>query len=283
MTGKAAGGMTSDGLPGAGLRLKGAIMRHLSRLDDGDMVRWTFRGLLAGALVMLALDLLELSEQNGWTAPHATSPERRSDPVLPPAVETEFERQAVDPSRFVTTDAESLARPMQFELRPGGVMSAEGSIEEGTAERFAIEIAERGEYVKTLSLNSPGGALDDAMTMARLVRERGIGTEVEDGALCASSCPLLLAGGETRRAGSKAAIGVHQFYATANSSSGPEQAMSDAQSTTARIARHLTALGIDPAVWLHALDTPPRALYYFTPEELEKYRLVTAPSVAANR
>ncbi len=34
-------------------------------------------------------------------------------------------------------------------------------------------------------------------------------------------------------------------------------------------------MGIDPALWLHALDTPPQALYYFSPEELAKYRLVT--------
>ena len=53
--------------------------------------------------------------------------------------------------------------------------------------------------------------------------------------------------------------------------------MSDAQATTARISRHLAEMGVDPALWLHALDTPPQALYYFSPEELAKYRLVTAP------
>ena len=102
---------------------------------------------------------------------------------------------------------------MAFALGPGGVLTAEGSIEPGSAARFAAEIEARGEYVKTVSLNSPGGALDDAMAMARIVRERGIATEVADGALCASSCPLFFAGGKTRSAGEKAAVGVHQFYA----------------------------------------------------------------------
>ena len=180
----------------------------------------------------------------------------------------------------MTTDEAKLAEPMAFTLGGRGVLQAEGSIEPGTAARFAAELEARGEYVKTVSLNSPGGALDDAMAMARLVREKGIATEVADGALCASSCPLFFVGGKIRTAGEKAAIGVHQFYAASPSKSGPEQAMADAQATTARISRHLAEMGVDPALWLHALDTPPRALYYFSAEDLAKYRLVTAPVAA---
>jgi hypothetical protein len=52
--------------------------------------------------------------------------------------------------------------------------------------------------------------------------------------------------------------------------------MADAQTTTARITRFLAITGVDPSVWVHALETPPDRLYYFTPEELTKYRLVTA-------
>jgi hypothetical protein len=171
---------------------------------------------------------------------------------------------------------------MQFTLEPAGMLLAEGSIEPGTADRFAAEIEQRGEYVKVVSLNSPGGALDDAMTMAKLLRTRGIATEIADGALCASSCPLLFAGGKTRTAGAEAAVGVHQFYAVADAVTVPAQAMADAQSTTARISRYLTEMDVDPALWLHALDTPPTALYYLSPKELSGYHLVTGP-VASGR
>ena len=77
-------------------------------------------------------------------------------------------------------------------LAAGGLLAAEGSIEPGTAARFAAELEARGEYVKTVSLNSPGGALDDAMAMARLLRERGISTEVADGALVRLLLPAAL-------------------------------------------------------------------------------------------
>ncbi|WP_246251559.1 ATP-dependent Clp protease proteolytic subunit [Allomesorhizobium camelthorni] len=257
------------------------VMRYFARFDDGEVVRWAFRGLLIGAVGVLALDLRDLAETNGWSSPEAalTAPE----PVLPPAVQTNAPTPSADPREFVTADEARLRQPMAFTLGAGGVMTAEGSIEPGSAARFAAEIEQRGEYVKTVSLNSPGGALDDAMAMAETVRELGIATVVADGALCASSCPLFFAGGKTRSAGEKAAIGVHQFYAATLSETAPEQAMADAQATTARISRHLSEMGIDPALWLHALDTPPRALYYLSPDELAEYKLVTKVSSVASK
>lgn len=270
-------------LPGAAPRKRNFVMRYLSRFDDGELVRWVFRGMLLGAIGVLALDLRDLSRENGWWAPEAGLPAAPSDPILPPVVQTDAPIPPDDPRRFVTTGEDVLGRPMTFTLGNGGVLAAEGSIDPGSAARFAAEIDARGEYVKVVSLNSPGGALDDAMAMAKTVHERGIATEVADGAICASSCPLFFAGGLTRTAGPRAAVGVHQFYAASQAAIAPAQAMSDAQATTARISRHLIDMGIDPALWLHALDTPPQALYYFSPEELAKYRLVTTPVATAQK
>jgi hypothetical protein len=76
-------------------------------------------------------------------------------------------------------------------------------------------------------------------------------------------------------------IGVHQFYAAARSGASPATVMADVQLTTARVSRHLSEMGIDPAIWLHALDTPPQQLYYFSPRELEKYRFVTTSRMSS--
>jgi hypothetical protein len=249
---------------------------YIAYFDDGEILRWAFRGMLIGTVTVLAMDLMDLSSH----APEpAASPVQTAMPILPPAIPDGEPASQNDPRKFIKTDQAALLRPMQFTLTGGGVLKAEGSIEPGTAAKFATELQARGEYVKMVSLNSPGGALEDAMEMARQVRLRGIATEVEDGALCASSCPLLFAGGKKRLAAEQSAIGVHQFYAVLSADqAAPQaaQAMSDAQLTTARITRHLTEMGIDPAAWLHALDTSPHALYYFSPAELKSYRLVTA-------
>jgi hypothetical protein len=122
----------------------------------------------------------------------------------------------------------------------------------------------------------------DALAIGRLIHEKGLATKVAAGSLCASSCPIVFASGSQRIASAGAAIGVHQIYAAALVGGDPQDtrravgtAMSDAQSTTASIIAHLTATGVDPALWLHALETPPDRLYYFTPEEMTRLKLAT--------
>lgn len=257
------------------------LRRCAARFDDGDVVRWAFRGLLAGAAIVIALDAKALYDTRPMLDELTTGGGATIyvEPALPPGLRPVA--PAADPGEQVTLDAEVLRQPLHFELRSDGVLAAEGSIDVGSARRFAAEIEARGEYVKVLSLNSPGGSLEDAMDIARLARERGLATEVADGAICASSCPLLLAGGVRRSVGDKASIGVHQFYAAIETSAiGAAQAMSEAQATAARISRYLAEMGVDAALWLHALDTPPQSLYYLSREELATYRLVTSGDAA---
>ena len=104
-------------------------MRYLARFDDGKAVRWAFRGMLIGTIGVLALDLRDLSRENGWWAPEASLPALPSDPILPPVVETDTPIPPDDPRRFVTTGEDILARPMTFTLGSGGVLAAEGSID----------------------------------------------------------------------------------------------------------------------------------------------------------
>ncbi len=251
--------------------------------DEAGLVRWAFFLMVLGAFLVLTFDFRDIVEKNGGLWGPEASTTAVTVPVLPPAIEGDEDigSSGVDPREFLTTNPDDLRELMRFTLLPDGVLRASGSIDQGAAERFETELIERGEYVRIVSLDSPGGSLDDAMKMSKLIREKELSTEVRDGALCASSCPLVLAGGKVRKVAEKAAVGVHQFYAVSNRELGPEQAMADAQLTTARITRHLIEMGVDPALWLHALDTPPRNLYYLSVEELSDYRLVTASRTAA--
>jgi len=255
-------------------RLKDAFLRA----DDGLLMRGAFFGLLAAAGAFLFVDLREMSLANSALPGH--DPMTTDAPVLPPAL-TEGVPQA--PPVQPDTSPEVLRQPMRFELLPGGLLKAEGAIDLGAADRFAEEIAARGEYVKAVSLNSPGGSVEDALAMSRLIREKGLGTRVATKALCASSCPLILAGGVTREAEENAVVGVHQVFNAGQNRPSPEQAMSEAQSTTARITRHLEEMGIGDGLWINALETPPDRLYYLTPEEMTEYKLVTASVATAKK
>jgi hypothetical protein len=136
-------------------------------------------------------------------------------------------------------------------------------------------VDKRGAYIKTVVLHSPGGSVQDALRMGRLIRDKNFNTEVENGKYCASSCPLVFAGGVERRAGEKAAIGVHQVFAAPGSVNTNVSAMDSAQRISAQCQKYLRDMGIDLGVWVHAMETPKDELFYFKPEELLSLKLAT--------
>src|SRR5690606_6263016 len=208
-------------------------------------LRVAFFALLAGTAAVLYVDFRELTASEDAAL---ATPMR---PILPPFDPAGPGAANAPP---VTTSPERLEQPLEILLATGGELRLTGSIDPGSAERFAAEIAARGEYVETVVLDSPGGSVVDALAIGSLIHEKGLATKVAAGALCASSCPLILASGSTRLASPDAAIGVHQVYAAALSAD-PQQAMRmagvamrDAQTTTAEIISHLTMTGVDPAM-----------------------------------
>ena len=248
------------------------VIDWAAAFEDGKIIRAAFFGLLTATGVILYLDYSDLNARQ----PLVASPDL--SPILPA-----FDPKAPGgkPGPEVTTPMEVLRQPLSVKLSTGGVLDLTGTIDPGAADRVAAEVADHGEYVKTVALNSPGGAVVDALAIGRLIREKGYSTSVAAGALCASSCPLMFAGGRERVASSKAAIGVHQVYAAAPVGSITSQlqaagnAMSDAQALTAKISRYLHEMGIDDEVWLKALETPPSQLTYLSPDELRRLNLAT--------
>ena len=248
------------------------LIERLAAIDDGNILRVAFFALLIGTLSVLYVDYRELTANEGAAL---AMPMR---PILPPF---DPEGPAGGTAPDITTSPEVLEQPLEIMLGTGGELRLTGSIDIGSSERFAAEIAARGEYVETVVLDSPGGSVVDALAIGGLIHDKGLATRVAAGSLCASSCPIVFASGAERIASPQAAIGVHQIYAAAltgepqNALRVAGTAMSDAQTTTGDIISHLTRTGVDPALWLHALETPPDRLYYFSPEEMTRLKLVT--------
>lgn len=248
------------------------LVRRMADLEDGNILRVAFFALLIGTASVLYVDFRELTENEGAALAVPAKP------ILPP-FNPDGPSEGANPN--VTTSPQVLEQPLEIALGTGGELRLTGTIDVGSAERFAAEIAARGEYVQTVVLDSPGGSVVDALAIGSLIHDNGLATKVAGGSLCASSCPIIFASGATRIASPEAAIGVHQIYAAAlvgdpqNALRAAGTAMSSAQTTTADIIAHLTKTGVDPAMWLHALQTPPDRLYYFTAEEMTRLSLVT--------
>ncbi|MEM9278564.1 MAG: ATP-dependent Clp protease proteolytic subunit [Pseudomonadota bacterium] len=242
----------------------------LSRFpDDGSLLRYAFYIMLVSVVGVLVFDYREMITR----APVEIA--LPDNPVLPAYIPPSSNDQE-QPERFsptVKTERDILRQPLQVELAADGVLKVTGTISVGSSGTFAEKTRNIVEYIKVVELNSPGGSVSDALEISNLVREKGFATRVSDGALCASSCPLVLAGGKNRIAGEKAAIGVHQVYSSNGNAQSADRALSDGQSVTAQITRHLATMGVDPALWIHALETPPNQLYYLSNEEIEKFKL----------
>jgi hypothetical protein len=250
--------------------LRARAGRWLAGTTDETVLRWLFRAILAATVTMVALDYHDL-------AGAMDDRERLASPFEQPALTAPaIKRQRGTRHAAPSHELEARLRAaMTFDLVDGGRLLATGTITPGTARDFAAEVDKRGGYINTVLLQSPGGSVQDAMTMGRLIRKNNFATEVGKGAHCASSCPLVFAGGVERRAGRKAAIGVHQVFAANDPVFSQDDGMASAQHISATAQRYLRDMGIDLAVWMRAMETPKDELYFFSPAELLELKLAT--------
>lgn len=249
------------------------LVNWAAAFEDGAIIRAAFFGLLSATTVILYLDYTELRALQPPALPAELSPILPAfDPAAPGGA----------PGPDVATPMEVLRQPLEVKLGSGGALTVTGTILPGSSADFAVAVENYAEYIKSVVLDSPGGSVSDALAMGRLIRDKGLSTSVAAGALCASSCPLVFAGGKERVAAPNSAVAVHQIYAATASDAthaariaAAGNAMSDAQTMTAEISRYLIEMGIDPEVWLRALETPPDRLSYFSPEDLIRLKLAT--------
>jgi hypothetical protein len=263
---------------------------HAWLVDNADetILRWIFRSVLTVTFVVLAVDLASMQ---GWITipdPAAAPAEIREDspalnlPSLVPSILAPLLPGGDKRLVPLPQPEGALAKPMTFDLVSGGRLMAIGTITPGISQSFAAEVDRHGDYIKTVVLHSPGGSVSDALAMGRLIRDRKFATEVEAGKYCASSCPLVFAGGLERRAGDKAVIGVHQVAAIKSvANDPPRDEMSVAQNISARCQRYLSDMGVSLQVWVHAMETPHDRLFVFKPDELKSLNMVTAAPASA--
>jgi hypothetical protein len=119
-------------------------------------------------------------------------------------------------------------------------IAAEGEIMPSTPQAFRKAFKQMGKAKLPIIIRSPGGSIEAALEIGRMIRERDLtvavgqtnfrgcapddkscklpkevngiydGAIAEDYAFCNSACPMLLSGGTTRLIGYQASAGVHQ-------------------------------------------------------------------------
>ena len=260
----------------SGEKIRAGAVRWLNNNPDDRILSWLFSLIVIGTISVVGLDYYEMLQGSSEGEATISSPVPTSDPspsLLPsilPGLQPGKNRRIAMPK----PDGK-LSEKMSFELFGDGKLYATGMIYVGAFKAFKAEVEKRGGYVKTVVLNSTGGSVQDALAMGRLIREKKFATAVENGGHCASSCPLVFAGGTERRAGDKAVIGVHQAFSPGDPGFDGARGMAEAQRISAECQEYLAEMGVDLKLWVHAMETPKDQLYFLKPDEMLSLKLAT--------
>ncbi len=159
---------------------------------------------------------------------------------------------------------------LNFE-RQGDVLILTGAIAVGDFDRFETYLIEEGADYTDIQLNSPGGSVNDALSIGRRLRKDNANTRMDGNDVCLSACPYILAAGVERQIDDDAQVGVHQHFFDVNTVLPAFLAVEDIQRGQGEVMNYLITMGIDPAVMQHALVTPPNEIYILLPDQLLAY------------
>lgn len=253
-----------------------ARLHRLSLNRPGTIPRAIFIAMVVFVLALVGADLVEQARPG--TVPFAR----------PAGTTSPFAPSVGDPAQVPRPTVPAITRPgapspglsggrMRFELAADdpSLALATGDIVVGTADAFDRFLLGQGQGISRVALDSRGGAVAEALAMGRAIRDNDLGTEVGSQAICASACPIILAGGVERLVAREAWIGVHQIYRNPDRFDSANAVLGGAQSLLGAVHAFLEEMGVDPAMLGPALVTPPERLHFFEPETMLDLNLAT--------
>jgi hypothetical protein len=154
-------------------------------------------------------------------------------------------------------------------------VSAVGRFVSGSETAFVDTVKAQtmqGKRVSVVSLASPGGAVQPALSMGRSIRQSGLKTLVESN--CVSACALAFMGGVTRHA-APMTLGVHQVSFSNGPQLGGVTTAIVSQVSISEILTYAKEMGVDSEVIAIAAATPPNEMHYFGATELSALNINT--------
>jgi hypothetical protein len=164
--------------------------------------------------------------------------------------------------------------PFLVDVSPDGTaIFVYGGIEYGLTAKFR-KMLEQNPTVKTVVLNSRGGLVVEGAAVAKIVRDRGLNTHVDD--YCESSCTPILIAGKSRTISAHAIVGFHRAHNT--NGLGWQQTKTNSAFGDAVFKLSYSDSKIDPKFIAKALATPHATMWHPPAEELRAALVITAPA-----
>lgn len=227
------------------------------------------------------------------TSPTATTP--------PETTTQPAEDQFLKPMRFAVVRSSSRGcEPSCPEW-----ITASGKITSNSPREFRKLLRTLGKRRLPVVLESPGGDVNAAMVIGRMIRKRGMDVAVgktgfdgctvaqtkcgsnryADGAMagfpaqgnayCFSACPFILAGGVRRLAGTWSQIGVHQVTSSLKTPFGPITAPETDDSFRHELMAYFKEMGTDPWIVDRMFATPTSDISVLSYLEMATSKIIT--------
>lgn len=151
-----------------------------------------------------------------------------------------------------TADGQPLGLQIQGEIRPGDYRKLIHFLRQGEPHIHA--------FLTAVYLDSPGGNLNEAMKLARLIEQSFVSTFVLGGSQCYSACMVLWAAGVQRVVDDESQLGVHRVTVV-----GSNIGVSRLEQVTRPASRvmedYMSRLGIPRKIIDKMNETPPTDMY----------------------
>ena len=179
----------------------------------------------------------------------------------------------------VIASADAHAATLARRTVPGGAeIALKGDIAPEDADSLAAllqAIAEDGQTLRALHLDSPGGSLVGGIALAKFIRSHGeISTEVDSGGACASACFLAFAAGNPKVAARGSLIGVHGV------ADGRGDVTDETKDATRIMAQIGNELGVPVEITNKMIETSPGSISWLTPDELRQMGAIIVSGAA---
>lgn len=138
-----------------------------------------------------------------------------------------------------------------------------------------FEALARSNASVAITFQSPGGNIQKAMELGRLIRRLGLSTVQFRAVECASACSLAFLGGVIRYA-EPGSIGVHKSSFSGDFAGNTEDAVSGIQQVTADIITYMIEMGVDPALLQLSLQYDSDDIRYLSRSEMAKFKVTTS-------
>ncbi len=256
------------------------MMGLLSKVDLRTGLRYVLVLQLGIAGVLILSDVVDVVQN-----PFRPAVELPTGPISPGDQRREYRTDRTDPALFPQDRPLDVPVPQNFPARLefreqavddlGRVLLVSGQIETGDAERFSSYLSGMQDQPDLVALHSPGGKVSEALLIGGHIREADLSSAVLEGAVCMSACPYILAGGVERLVSLQGIVGLHQHYYDQPRLIPVVFAVEGIQKGQGETMQHLIDMGVDPALMLYSLNTPPDQIYALVEEELTETRIAT--------